>query len=133
MDMQQQNSNGGSIHNIANVKVVIDRELRKAGLAESVQLKFIHAPRLRCTEETPEKGCSDTKCAGHSDAAECHRSKKNGFNKSRHFYNVTFLICTSGSANEEFEYMPTGSQVTEVVRTGLLWIKARRCQQKTLW
>lgn len=119
MDKQQEHSNGGSISNIPNVQVAIDHELMKVGLAENVQLKIIQAPKLRCARGTAKEGCFDTTCSGGTDGTECQQSE-NVLQQVKAFNNMTFLITTSGPANEGFVYMPTGSQVIEIAPTGIL-------------
>lgn len=118
LDRQQAHNPTGSIDNSAELKLVVEDELIKAGLASLVEIKFVQAPNVVCPRGSAREGCIDTDCTG-TDGEDCRR-KVSILQEALAFNGMTFLITTSGQANEGYVYMPTGSQVIEVVPHGVL-------------
>lgn len=113
-------SSFGVIENIAEVEILINHELLEMGLASRVDLRIIQAPNLKCPPGTSLEGCYNLDCNGTGDVdGECFHSPSL-LHEVQTFNNMTFLITTSGPADEALSYMPRGSQVVELVPYGFL-------------
>lgn len=113
-------SSFGMIENIVEVETLVNHELLNTGLANRVDLRVIQAPNLKCPPGTSLEGCYNLDCNGAGDIdRECQHSPS-PLHEVQAFNNMTFLITTSGPADEALSYMPRGSQVVELVPYGFL-------------
>lgn len=108
----------GSLENLAQVETAVNHELLRHDLADKVSMRVGQAPNSPCPPGTAREGCYDFACGDARPAdSDCIRSSST-LREVQLFNNMTFLITTSGPANEAFAYMPRGSHVIELVPYG---------------
>lgn len=125
MERQIENGLEGKMSNSKAVREAVEHELKKAGLANAVNIQFIQAPSMPCPKGTIRAGCYGSICGkGNSkwNSAESQSCRRHPsiLPEVLTFNRMTFLITLSGSANEGVVYMPRGSYVLEVAPYGVL-------------
>lgn len=113
-------SSFGVIENLAEVETLVNHELLNMGLTSKVDLRVIQAPNLKCPPGTPLEGCYNLDCNGKGDVDGTCFHSPSPLHEVQTFNNMTFLITTSGPADEALSYMPRGSQVIELAPYGFL-------------
>lgn len=116
IDRQQTHSARGSINNMMEVTTTVNHALLHANLADSLELKVIQGPSVKCPPGTSREGCLETDCV--RGGIGCVR-EDDPLREVITFNNMTFLIAVTGPAMEGLAYMPTGSTIVEIVPHGV--------------
>lgn len=120
MNRQIVTSSFGVIENLAEVETLINHELINMHLTNKVAVRIIQAPNLKCPTGTALEGCYNLDCNNIDGFdSECLHTRSL-VHEVQTFNNMTFLITTSGPADEGFLHMPRGSQVIELTPYGFL-------------